>query len=69
MVLSYRFLDNKKDGHAVLFTSSLRLRAYFLVVFFAAGFAAVFFAVPHGPFDLQAMSLLLITDLKDLRDL
>jgi hypothetical protein len=29
------------------------------LVDFVAGFAAVFFVVPHGPLDLQAMSILL----------
>jgi len=35
---------------------------YFFAVFFA-GFAAVFFAEPQGPLDLQAIAFLLVGDL------
>jgi hypothetical protein len=34
------------------------LRQRYFLVFFAA-FGAAFFAVPHGPFDLQAIAILL----------
>jgi hypothetical protein len=47
----------KKDGRGHPFLLKDFRRGYFLVFF--AVFGAAFFAVPHGPFDLQAIVILL----------
>jgi hypothetical protein len=47
---------NKKGWAVPSFFVYTQIVSYFFVDFFAAGFAAVFFAVPQAaPFDLQAI--------------